>query len=70
VWTGLLLVDTAPLKTSLTARADAMIEALLSQLLMKSIQVSWGLGASVHDDSRNPPSDASSTPSTVARKAV
>ncbi len=39
VWTGLLLVDTSPLKATLCARADTMIGALLQQLLDKSIQV-------------------------------
>ncbi|GFH14247.1 uncharacterized protein HaLaN_10266, partial [Haematococcus lacustris] len=38
VWTGLLLVDTSPLKTSLGARADHMVEALLNQLLSKSVE--------------------------------
>jgi len=37
VWTGLLLVDTAPLKASLANKAEAAVEALLSQLLQKSI---------------------------------
>ena len=37
VWTGLLLVDTAPLKASLAEKAEAAVEALLSQLLRKSI---------------------------------
>jgi len=38
VWTGLLLVDTAPLKASLASKAEAAVEALLSQLLQKSIK--------------------------------
>jgi len=39
VWTGLLLVDTAPLKASLSDKAEAAVEALLSQLLRKSIDM-------------------------------
>lgn len=39
VWTGLLLVDTAPLKASLVEKAEAAVEALLSQLLQKSINM-------------------------------
>ncbi|KAF5834888.1 hypothetical protein DUNSADRAFT_8192 [Dunaliella salina] len=39
VWTGLLLVDTAPLKASLGDKAEAAVEALLSQLLQKSIDM-------------------------------
>ena len=39
VWTGLLVVDTSPAKATLAARAEWLVEALLGQLLDKSIQV-------------------------------
>ena len=38
VWTGLLLVDTAPVKETLAAKSEAAVEALLGQLLQKSIE--------------------------------
>lgn len=38
VWTGLLLVDTAPVKASLAERAETAVNALLQQLLDKSAQ--------------------------------
>lgn len=39
VWTGLLVVDTSGLKEVFVSRAEAAVEALLSQLLDKSVQV-------------------------------
>ncbi len=40
VWTGLFLVDTTPVKATLSQKADDLIELLLNQQLDKSNEVS------------------------------